>query len=187
MSKNILRSLVAVCLLGTVACFAAPGDASTIIDVKVLTTSGTGNNNNTTTGYVSPRTGEQVGNGMTISIKAAGANGQLKGKGRLQVRKAVAYPIEVTSGTVTSETQTASGNSGSGASSAGLSSVTTTTLNGFVKPRVGTSVPFVLVATGSDVTMTLTITTITVNGTTTTTTVTTNVLDAVGRVKSTIN
>lgn len=185
MRKNILRTVVALCLLGTVASFAGPGDVSAVIDVNVISQGTANNNNNNNNNSLTGvgRINKSNGNGMSIYISAAGYNGQMKGRGRMQVLKSVTYPITITSGGVAFATTNSGGNNGNNGGTSSTSR--TTTLNGFLKPRVGAPIPFVLVATNTGtVTMTMTITTTTVNGTTVTTTTATNVINAAGKVKT---
>ena len=107
--RHIVRVIVAICLLGTVAGFAADRVASinmTKIDF-----------------------GDAV-----VDIQAAGLNGRLTGRGKMQVGRAVTYPIVVTDGSFTIGLLTGSTRT----------TVRIITLNGFIKPRVGAPVPFVL-------------------------------------------
>lgn len=100
---NLLRASVAFCLLATVASAAVIQQYSVESSIDF------------------------TGTGVTATISAAGANGQLKGKGQLKLFKTAIYPLTVTTGTI---------------------GVDTVTLEGTIK-RQGLRHPFVLVITQS--------------------------------------
>ncbi len=129
--KNIVRSFIALCLFGTVACPAALRNISVTLDIKQVTNGTTANSAATSSLY----------------IHAAGTNGTIRGKGQFNFAGVISYPLQVTSGAIT--VGTANGTTVAG---------TTLTLNGFIKPRTGPSAPFIIVTDNSGL-MTMTITT----------------------------
>jgi hypothetical protein len=133
MFKNVLRSVVAFLLLGTVASFALVQESVVTIDSKKL---GTGTSTTTTSNTQSP---------YALFIQAGGANGRLVGKGYLKIARVITYPMTVTAGTISFATATTTNGGGTtgGATSTAISS--TATLSGFIKPRTGAPVPYVLI------------------------------------------
>lgn len=77
--RHILRSFVALCLLGSVAGFAALQEYSVTITPNL-----------------------RLSNYPIVTLQAGGVNGQFKGKGTLQLTKTFSYPVTVTAGAITS-------------------------------------------------------------------------------------
>ena len=76
MAKNILRSVVAFCLLGTVASFAVVTEPSVTVESR------------------------QMDSNMKLTVQAGGVNGRLTGKGKLVIPRVITYPLTVTDGTI---------------------------------------------------------------------------------------
>lgn len=129
--KNLIRSCVALCLLGTVACQAAVGVISVTMEVETIPTT------------VIPQT-------MRLKLQAAGVNGRINGTGELKIPGVITYPVKITSGSL--QIGSVSGTQATG---------TTVLLTGFLKPRTGASAPITITTDNSGVMiMTINLTTI---------------------------
>lgn len=140
--KKILSGLIALCFLGTVSCYALVRNVSVSMDIKGVT-------DGTTVTSVGALRGTREVPGMRLQLRAAGTNGTIRGRGSLTVPDAITYPLVITSGAVTIGTGTGTATTG-----------TSLTLNGYLKPRVGATVPIVIVTDNSG-TMTMTVTNLT--------------------------